>query len=232
MPDSRNKNKNLLTPEKAAWFIPFFISSCISIFLISLFVIPKYLKSNEVNSQLNELIKKKNELNLLKTQYELINQKFEKLSKEKTKIIELITGTSKLDTLLAKLGELGERNNIEFISIVPKQLIYSNGNNDMKNTKNTKKTKKKKQNKNRNNITSPDDPLFVEGTKKYLIDVKFRTDFINLLAFLRDIEFQDNVILINDINLKLINKINIEKNIENTAEMLEANLLMTFYGKS
>ena len=115
MPDSRNKNKNLLTPEKAAWFIPFFISSCISIFLISLFVIPKYLKSNEVNSQLNELIKKKNELNLLKTQYELINQKFEKLSKEKTKIIELITGTSKLDTLLAKLGELGERNNIEFI---------------------------------------------------------------------------------------------------------------------
>ena len=193
MTDLINKNKNLLTPEKAAWFIPFFISSCISIFLISFFVIPKYFKSNEVNSQLNALIKKKNELNLLKTQYELINQKYEKLSKEKSKIIELITGTSKLDTLLAKLGELGERNNIEFISIVPKQVIYSNGNNDIKKTKKTKKTK---QNKNQNNITYSDDPLFVKGTKKYLIDVKFRTDFINLLAFLRDIEFQDNVILI------------------------------------
>ena len=42
-----------------------------------------------------------------------------KLNKEKVKIIELISGTSNLDTLLAKFGEIGKNNNIEFVSIIP-----------------------------------------------------------------------------------------------------------------
>ena len=64
-----NERKNLITPEKAASFIPVFISSGISILLIVFFVIPKYFKSNEVNFELNGLIKKKNELDNLKSQY-------------------------------------------------------------------------------------------------------------------------------------------------------------------
>ena len=43
----------------------------------------------------------------------------------------------------------------------------------------------------------------VEGLKKYLIDFSFKTNFIDLLAFLREIEFQENIILLDDINLKL-----------------------------
>ena len=58
--------KNLITPEKAASFIPVFISSGISILLIIFFVIPQYFKSAEVKTELNSLIKKKNELKNLK----------------------------------------------------------------------------------------------------------------------------------------------------------------------
>ena len=47
------------------------------------------------------------------------------------------------------------------------------------------------------------DPLLVEGTKKYLIESQFKTDFVHLLSFLRELEFQDNIILIDDINVKL-----------------------------
>ena len=83
-----NYRKNLITPEKAASFIPFFISSGISILLIIFFVIPQYLKSNKVNFELNGLIKKKNELDNLKSQYEIINSKFDKLNIEKSKIIQ------------------------------------------------------------------------------------------------------------------------------------------------
>ena len=42
----------------------------------------------------------------------------------------------------------------------------------------------------------------VEGIKKYLIDFSFKTNFINLLDFLRELEFQ-NIILLDDINIKL-----------------------------
>ena len=56
---SNNERKNLITPEKAASFIPVFISSGISILLIIFFVIPQYFKSVEVKTELNSLIKKR-----------------------------------------------------------------------------------------------------------------------------------------------------------------------------
>ena len=106
MLNSKNGRKKLISPEKAASFIPVFISSGISILIIIFFVIPQYFKSTEVNYELNGLIKKKNDLDNLKSQYKIINRKFDKLNNEKSKIIELITGKSNLDTLLAELDHL------------------------------------------------------------------------------------------------------------------------------
>lgn len=217
----KNERKNLITPEKAASFIPVFISAGISIILIVFFVIPQYFKSNEVNSELNGFIKKKNELNNLKAQYKIINSKFDKLNKEKLKIIELITGRSNLDTLLAELGKLGRKNNIEFLSIAPQGLVVSDENSVEKNLSN-----------NFNQTDLENDPLLVEGIKKYLIDFTFETDFVNLLSFLRDLEFQDNAVLLDDINLNLNNQDNEDGEINKPDNMLEVNLRIIFYGKT
>ena len=216
-----NERKNLITPEKAASFIPVFISSGISILLIVFFVIPEYFKSNEVNYELNGLIKKKNELDNLKSQYKIINSKFDKLNKEKSKIIELITGRSNLDTLLAELGKLGRKNNIEFLSITPQKVLIADEN-----------SKEKQLNSNSNQTDLENDPLLVEGIKKYLIDFTFTTEFVNLLSFLRDLEFQDNVVLLNDINLSLNNQDNDDGEINKLNKMLEVNLRIIFYGKN
>ena len=217
----KNERKNLITPEKAASFIPVFISAGISIILIVFFVIPQYFKSNEVNSELNSFIKKKNELDNLKAQYKIINSKFDKLNKEKFKIIELITGRSNLDTLLAELGKLGRKNNIEFLSIAPQRLIVADENSAEKNFSN-----------NFNQTDLENDPLLVEGIKKYLIDFTFETDFVNLLSFLRDLEFQDNAVLLDDINLNLNNQDNEDGEINEPDNMLEVNLRIIFYGKT
>ncbi len=218
MINSTKKLKNFITPEKAASFIPIFISTGVSILIITFFVIPKYVISTKVNLDLNGLLKKKNDLDNLKSQYKIINEKFEKLNLEKTKIIELVTGKTNLDTLLAKLGEIAIRNNIEFESIVPVKL--------MNYVENTKEKNSVKTNKDDLTIT---DPLLVKGSKKYLIDLTFKTEFINLLSFLREIEFQESVILINDINLKLLNSNNGE--LSNPTEKIEVKLSTTFYGR-
>ena len=214
--------KNLITPEIAAWFIPVFISSGISIILILFFVIPQYKKSNKVNLELNGLVKKKNELNNLKSQYKIINKKFDKLSNEKTKIIELITGSSSLETLLSKLGEIGKNNDIEFISISPTQITSFNEESRLKNN-----TKKKGQ------IKLGVDPLLVEGVKKYIFDISLETEFVNLLSFLRELEFQENIILIEDINLRMLKQQN-AKNIESDSskDLLQVNIKMKLYGKN
>ena len=217
MTNSNNRKKNLITPEKAAWFIPVFISSCISILLIMFFVIPKYVKSNLVNLELIGLVKKKNELANLKSQYKIINQKFDKLNQEKLKIVELISGKSNLDTLLAKLGEIAKENNVEFISISPRKVINaSNNSSEIK-----QKTNKKEVNLNI-------DPLLVEGTKKYLIDFTFNAKFVDLLSFIRELEFLENIILIDNMNLKLISE---SSNSNVPQEMLQISIGMTFYGK-
>ena len=222
-----SSKKKLLTPEKAATFIPVFISSVISILVIIFFVTPQYFNSNKVSLELDGLMRKKNKLNNLKSQYKIINEKFDKLNKEKLMITELITGTSKLDTLLAKLGEIGKKNDIEFRSITPKKESKSlkkstkKGNNKIKNKKKTK-----------NEVNIKIDPLLVEGAKKYEFDLSFETDFVNLLAFLRELEFQDNIILINDINIKSTNKISKNREIDNLSGNLEVTLNIVFYGRN
>ena len=217
MANSNNRKRNLITPEKAAWFIPVFISSCISILLIIFFVIPKYVKSNLVNLELIGLVKKKNELANLKSQYKIINQKFDKLNQEKLKIVELISGKSNLDTLLAKLGEIAKENNVEFISISPRKVINA--------SKNSSEIKPKK---NKKEVNLNIDPLLVEGTKKYLIDSTFKAKFVDLLSFIRELEFLENIILIDNMNLKLISE---SSNSNAPQEMLQISIGMTFYGK-
>ena len=63
----------------------------------------------------------------------------------------------------------------------------------------------------------------ISGKKK---NFSFKTNFINLLAFLRELEFQENLILLDDINLKLAASKN-----DNSQSLLEVKLRITFYGK-
>ena len=216
MINSMNRKNNLITPEKAAFYFPFLISSGIAILLIIFLTLPQYIKSNKVNLELNELIKKKNNLDNLKSQYKIINQKFSELNLKKSRIIELISGSSNLDTLIAQFGEIGKKNNIEFISIVPKKVINFVDNSSEQNIS-------KNNQQNKLNI----DPLLVEGTKKYLIESNFKTDFVNLLSFLRELEFQDNIILIDDINVKF----NDQNSDPNQGSILQIKLMMIIYGK-
>ena len=161
----------------------------------------------------------------MKSQYKVINKKFEKLNSEKTKIIELVTGNTNLDTLLDKLGEIASRNNIEYLSIAPVKLIKYEENTE----ENTKEKNKAQTIKSDQTII---DPLLIEGSKKYLINLTFEAEFINLLSFLRELEFQESLILINDMNLKLLSQNGNNGEINNPSEKIEVKLSTIFYGKS
>ena len=82
----------------------------------------------------------------------------------------------------------------------------------------------------KNNDLIINDPLLVEGSKKYLIELTFKTEFINLISFLRELEFLESVILVDDINLKLLSQNSNNNEIDNPIEKIEVNLSTTFYG--
>ena len=217
MINSMKKNNKLITPENAASFLPVIISSIIAIIITLLFVIPESIKSNKVNLELNEYVRKKDQLPSLKLKYKKINKKFAVLNDQKSRIINLISGTTNLETWLANLGIIGRNNNIQFISIVPKNIIIANDNTSLDKSNQTQ------------NLDGLIDPLLVKGLKKFLIDISFKTNFINLQSFLREIESQENLVLIKNIDVSLID--NNDTSLQSEEHNLNIILSMIFYGK-
>ena len=220
MINSNLKRKNLISPESASIFLPVIISALFSVFIISVFVIPQYIKSNKTFFELKEFIRKKDDLQKLKGEYILINQKLKRLSEEKIQIIELISGKTNLETFLSRLGNVGKRNNIKFLSIIPNSYVkyippVETVDDDLLSDLNVKV-----------------DPLLVDGVKKYEIYVQFLSSFQDLLLFLKDIEFQENIILLSDINIQQNdNEQQNEEVISDNIDLLKTSIKMSVYGK-
>ena len=193
------------------------IVSHVSFLVFSAFVIPKFINSRKVYYELKEFLRKKDELPNLKLQAVDISKKLEKLITEKEKILNLISGDTNLETFLNRLDLLALNNNINVISITPKKLI-----------------KYVETEENNNSVTQDinfdNDSLLVEGLKKSIIDVTLISNFSNLLSFLNDIEFQENVILMRNIKINPFEKERVSDK-KNDANLLEVSLEMIIYGK-
>ena len=215
MINSQMKKARFITPEKSAVILPTIVSSIMALILLSSFSIPKYVASNKVNNELQEFKRKVNELPNLKIQSQKISKNLERLNDKKLKIINLISGTSNLETFISRLGFIGEKNNIIFKSIKP---ISSTKFVDSPNTG------------IQNELNINLDQLLVEGIKKYTIDMNLNANYNDLLSFLRELEFQENIILFKDINLELL-EVNEEKNSGDKTQDLNANFKIVVYGK-
>ena len=207
MSNSNFKQKKVITPERAAIIIPTIISALFVFFIMSIFTIHKYVRSNKVNLEYKEYLRKKEELPRLRSQYKIINEKLKKLNDRKTKIIELVSGKSNLETFIERIGSISKNNEIKIVAVKPKNI-----------TKYIPLDKK-----DNPESTSNIDPLLVEGIEKYTINVNFESDFKNLLTFLRELEFQEGVILFENF------KLNLKNDLDN---ILEVSMELTAYGKS
>ncbi len=215
MTNSQIKRNSFISPEKASIILPTLISSFLALILLSAFSIPKYVESNKVNNELKDFKRKANELPSLKVQSKKISDNLEKLNLKKSKIIKLISGTSNLETFISRLGSIGKKNNISFESIKPITSI---------------KFVKSENSSIQNELNINPDQLLVEGIKKYTIELNLNSNYKNLLSFLRELELQENIILIEDINLEVKDKTT-EENSRNNFTDLSSKLKVVVYGK-
>ena len=71
-----------------------------------------------------------------------------------------------------------------------------------------------------------------EGLKKYTFELDFESNFKNLLSFLRELEYQESVILFRDLRLKLEDN---EENISATNSkeyLLKVSMEIIVYGNN
>ena len=215
MTNSQIKRNNFITPEKASILLPTIISSLFAVILFSAFSIPKFVASNKINNELNEFKRKANDLPNLKTQSKEISKKLEKLNIKKEKIIELISGTTNLETFISRLGFIADKNNIKILSIKPKSSIkfVNSGNSETQ-----------------DELGINPDRLLVEGVKKYTIDLSLNASYSDLLIFIKQLELQENIILFEEINIELKNESDLS-NSKGKIPNLAANLKIKVYGK-
>ena len=62
--------------------------------------------------------------------------------------------------------------------------------------------------------------------------IYFHNWFCQFINFLRDLEYQDNIILLNDIDLSLNSQKNDNREKDEYSNLLEVNIGITFYGKN
>ncbi len=195
MINSMVKKKRVITPERASVIFPTIISSFIAVIIVISFAIPMYVRSNKTNIEYKEYLRKRDELPKLKSQYKVINAKLEKLNKRKQKIINLVSGSSNLDTFLSTIGTVGKKYNMKFNSIIPKSIVNYipiKNDNQIDNVS-----------IDVSNLDPNSDPLMVEGIQKYTVDLNFESNYKNLLSFIRELEFQESVILFRDLKIKI-----------------------------
>ena len=209
------KRNNLITPERAAILLPSIISSLIAFILFTTFSIPKYVSSNMVKNELKQFKIKVSKLPDLQKQSRIISEKLVKLNSQKSKIIELISGTTNLETFISRLGYIGNKNNIEFNSIKPISSI---------------KFVEAENSQIQDELNINPDELLVEGVKKYNLDLDLNAKYLDLLSFLKELELQENIILFEDFTLEKI-ETNEEIKSQDEIKDLKVNLKIVVYGK-
>ena len=118
--------------------------------------------------------------------------------------------------MFERIEYLGKKNKIEILSIIPKNIInYEPLENEAE------------------QISSVIiDPLLAEGVKKYTFELEFESNFNDLLYFMRELEYQESVILFSDLKLKLKDS---EENVSavNSKEyLLEVSMEFIVYGRN
>ena len=72
----------------------------------------------------------------------------------------------------------------------------------------------------------------VDGIKKYTIDVEFLSSFNNLFLFLSELEFQENIILLSDIEIQHNDEEQQnDDSLDNSGDLLKTSIKMSIYGR-
>ena len=72
----------------------------------------------------------------------------------------------------------------------------------------------------------------MDGIKKYTIEVEFISSFNNLFLFLSELEFQENIILLSDIEIQHNDEEQQnDESSDNSGDLLKTSIKMSIYGR-
>ena len=207
--------KNIqLTPKLASTILPVIIGLMISSLLLFVALLPINNKVNKISDELKEYKRKSNELGLILKNFANVRNQLRNIYQTKFNLINLIAGNTDLKTLLAKINVLANETNIKIDKIKPIRVVKFGQNNA--NAINSQ---------NGNSSINQTDPLITPDTFKEISSLELIGAYENLISFLKRIEKMENIIIINNLNLKPSNTFSKDNN------LLKIKLDLGSYGK-
>ncbi|WP_269607710.1 hypothetical protein [Prochlorococcus marinus] len=204
-----NSRNRLLTPERAAFYIPVFSGILLAFFLLVGLLLPTALSMNETYFELREYQRKKSDLNKLKSQFQIINSKYTKLKTQNNNLITLLAGNNNLETLLAEINYLCSINLIDIVKLKPSSI---------------ERFKPSEELSDADNVNG--DPLLSKGLEKYTAEIILSAPYTNLLEFIRDLELIENIIITKNFIFE-----SDQNDINSTSNSLQLKFLIYAYGR-
>ncbi len=191
MPLSDNQNltrKRFITSDRAMYIAPVSSGLLVSLLFMIFLLRPLLIESKEANNQLIKDKDKAAKVELLESQYLIVKVNIKNAMEQKKDLIQLVAGPTELQTILSRLQRLTDQNNLQIISILPKEKEFNVPSN----------------NNFGSALTLPGiDPLLKGGIQKYPYEIELEGYFPDLLKFLRDLEELEVIALNSDINIDI-----------------------------
>ena len=192
-----------LNADRAAYFIPvaagLFLSIIAGIFIMR----PIIFRANKSHQTLLEYRIKSSKLELELKRYEIIEANLRRLKLQKKGLVNLVTGSAELNTLLSKINSFADSNDLEIVELIPQE-ISKNIPIPVISTPNLN-------NETNGNILQSGiskginmDPFLVENIIKYPYKITLNGYYPDLLEFLRDLELLEFIVITSDVKLSQV----------------------------
>ena len=101
-----------LTPERAVLVVPVLIGLGLSVVVLSVGITPLTLRVREQSEVVEELTAKADFVPMLRQQLAVLKHKQEQRDQQLDRLLDLVAGTSELQTFLAELNDMGRFHNV------------------------------------------------------------------------------------------------------------------------
>ena len=187
-----------LTPERAVVVMPVLAGLALSIGLLSVGVTPLTMRVREQRKVVEQLSSKAEFVPILRQQLAGLKREQEQRDEQLDRLLDLVAGTTELQTLLAGLNDMGHFHNVAITTTKPGDI---------------ERFQPRLSHQARGQVAPPaagggdsqaisNDPLLNRSIEKHSVSLTVTGSFQKVLAFLRSLEGLQTFVLVSDMNIE------------------------------
>jgi len=175
-----------LTPERAVLVVPVLVGLGLSVVVLSVGITPLTLRVREQSEVVEELTAKADFVPMLRQQLAVLKHKQEQRDQQLDRLLDLVAGTSELQTFLAELNDMGRFHNVVINTTKPGAVERFKATSSAQTT----------------SPTPGGDPLLNRGLEKRSAVLTVTGSFEQVLAFLQSLESLEVFVVIGEMNVR------------------------------